>query len=102
MYDLTEVEVKRANIVVGGKYHLKEIIGQGSFGKIFRASVKESDAMVAVKVEKRSNNGYMTLSREAKVLTDLSGKNGFPSLYAFGREEELTFMVTSLLGLNLD
>lgn len=101
--DLTASELKRANIVVGGKYHLKEILGQGSFGKIFRASVKGSEAMVAVKVEKRNNQaGYATLTREAKVLTDVDGKPGFPTLYAFGKEDEYNFMVTSLLGLNLE
>lgn len=95
-------DVTHANITLGGKYQLLEVIGQGSFGKIFRASVKGTEAIVAVKVEKHTNSRYGTLNRESKVLTDLAGVQGFPSLYSFGREEKYNFMVTTLLGPNVE
>ena len=100
--DLSDDENKHAKITLAGKYQLKKIIGQGSFGKIYRASVKDTDNLVAVKLEQRASNGYVSLARESKTLAELTGCPGFPTLYAYGREENFSYMVVSLLGPNLE
>ena len=94
--------VETANIILAGKYQLKEVVGQGSFGQIFKAIVKGSEAVVAIKVEKKTNHSFMTLTRESKTLSELNGCVGFPNLYAYGKEDKYNFMVISLLGLNLE
>lgn len=100
--DLKSIDPKNVNITVGGKFRLKELIGKGSFGQIFRAIVKGSDSEVAVKIEKKQTNGYLSLSKEARVIADLNAKAGFPNLYAYGREDSLNYMATTLLGPNLE
>jgi len=79
---------------------LKERLGGGSFGQIFYVINQENEARVAAKLEKRSPNA--TLVREAKVISDLRGQVGFPSLYDYGKEENYNYIIVSLLGLNLE
>jgi len=87
-------------IKLGNKYLLKERLGGGSFGQIFRAVNLDNEANVAAKLEKRSPNA--TLVREAKVISDMRGQTGFPSLYDYGKEDSYNFIIVSLLGWNLE
>lgn len=100
--ELKSTDPKIANMIIGRKYKLKEQLGKGSFGQIFRAVVKGTDEQVAVKVEKRKPQGNMVLSKESKILSDLSGKPGFPRLIAFGKEDSFHYMVLTLLGANIN
>ena len=51
--DFKHVDPKNANVIVGKKYRLKEQLGKGSFGQIFRGVIKGTDTQVAVKIEKK-------------------------------------------------
>jgi len=98
--DLKSIDLKKSDLILGKKYLLKERIGGGSFGQIFYGVNQENDARIAAKLEKRSPNA--TLVREAKVISDLRGQTGFPSLYDYGKEDNYNFIIVSLLGLNLE
>ncbi len=98
--DLKSVDLKKSDLILGKKYLLKERVGGGSFGQIFYGVNQENDARIAAKLEKRSPNA--TLVREAKVISDLRGQTGFPSLYDYGKEDNYNFIIISLLGLNLE
>ena len=98
--DLKSVDLKKSELILGKKYLLKERIGGGSFGQIFYGVNQENEARIAAKLEKRSPNA--TLVREAKVISDLRGQTGFPSLYDYGKEDNYNFIIVSLLGLNLE
>jgi len=95
-----EEKEKPAQIKLNNKYLLKERLGGGSFGQIFRAVNLDNEAYVAAKLEKRSPNA--TLVREAKVISDMRGQTGFPSLYDYGKEDSYNFIIVSLLGWNLE
>lgn len=60
--------ITHANITLEGKYQLVEVVGQGSFGKIFRAVVEGSETMVAVKVETHEDT-HMLNSHNQQTLT---------------------------------
>lgn len=100
--DLKAIDPKNVNVTIGGKFKLKELIGKGSFGQIYSASVKGTDAEVAVKLEKKQANTYVSLSKEARIISELNGDQGFPNLYAYGKEESFNFMATTLLGYNIE
>lgn len=100
--DLKNIDPKNVNVTVGGRFKLKELIGKGSFGQIYRGVVNGTDSEVAIKLEKRQTGSYFGLAKEARIISDLNGKLGFPSLYAFGKEENFDYMAISLLGANLE
>lgn len=54
------------------KYTLNKKLGQGSFGKIYRAHSEKGD--FAFKIEKRNKKGHSLLANEANVMKTL--KNG--------------------------
>ena len=101
--DLKNLNPKAQKIVIGGKYILKERLGGGSFGQVYSARLNPNTiSNLAIKLEKRAPNTYMSLSKEAKILHDLREESGFPTFYEYGKEEELSFLVIDLLGMNLE
>jgi len=101
--DFKNINPKTQRIVIGGKYLLKEKLGAGSFGTICSASpLDDSSIQLAIKLEKRNPNVYITLDKEAKIIMDLKDEIGFPVFYDFGKEEDYSYLVINLLGLNLE
>mmetsp|Transcript_41146 Transcript_41146/g.36473 ORF Transcript_41146/g.36473 Transcript_41146/m.36473 type:complete len:200 (-) Transcript_41146:466-1065(-) len=100
--DLKNLDTKKQTIIVGKKYCLRERLGGGSFGQIYLAKNIENEHNVAIKLERKSSSQNLTLSREARVLSDLIGETGFPNIYHYGKEDHFCYMVMSLLGLNLE
>ena len=100
--DLKTIDPKNVNITVAGKFRLRELIGKGSFGQIYRARIRGTEAVVAVKLEKKAGSSYLSLAKEARVISELGNKQGFPTLYAFGKEEAYNYMAVTLLGPNLE
>ena len=94
-------DFKNTNGIIGGKYKLKVLIGKGSFGQVFKAAVKGSETRVAVKLEKKLNPNP-SLAKEATILSKLNGKFGFPSLIAYNSDQTYNYMVTNLLGPDLE
>jgi len=87
--------------VLLGKYEVGEIIGQGTFGEVRKATHLDTGQNIAIKFEKSANTHQRLLFNESEALSNLQGAVGIPKLYAFGTQEECDFMVTELLGRNL-
>ena len=96
------MDFNNQTIVLGGKFKLKEHIGKGSFGQVFKAFAKGTDTPVAVKIEKTKLNLNMSLSKEAGILSKMNGKLGFPSLFGYGTDQTCNYMATTLLGPDLE
>ena len=88
--------------VLFSRFVLKEKLGAGSFGQIYRALDQNTNEDVALKLEKISSTNSTTLSREAKILQDISGEQGLPTLYYYGKEGNYSAIAMSLLGINLE
>jgi serine/threonine protein kinase len=87
------------SIMVEGKYHLFEKIGEGSFGSIFSGKNKNTEEGVAVKLEKTEQKGL--LKHEAHMYNFLAGIKGIPSLRSFGIEGKFSYLVLDLLDYSL-
>ena len=94
--------------IVIGNYKTKKIIGKGSFGVIYQASLIghdiENDINFALKLEKTPPKGVSfvsQISKEVNILKECQGLKGFATLYNYGVHKSNSYMVTSLLGINL-
>jgi serine/threonine protein kinase len=85
--------------IILGKYRLKEQIGEGSFGMIYKA-VSES-GLYAVKFEKKRPNKRSLLESESKIMRYLAGP-GIPRIYLYSIYNDYNIMVMQLLGKNLN
>lgn len=84
------------------KYVLRECIGSGAFGEVWKADSVSTG--VAVKMERIHGNPAPTLQYESRVLQILQGCIGIPKLRYFVRKDDMNgiFMVTDLLGPSLE
>ena len=57
--------------------------------------------LVAIKLESRLARKHSTLSREAKILSEVVGETGFPKIHYLYRDDEYNALVLNLLGANL-
>ena len=85
--------------IILGKYRLKEQIGEGSFGMIYKA-VSES-GLYAVKFEKKRPNKRSLLESESKIMSYLKGP-GIPRIYLYSIYNDYNIMIMQLLGKNLN
>ena len=88
------------NIIIGKKYKIIEELGEGSFGKIFKALHIYSDEQVAIKIEKKLKKSVLKL--EANIYTKLKNIKGVPQLRYFGVEENFNYMVIDLLSESIE
>ncbi len=91
---------QRMTLIVEGKYHLDNKIGEGAFGKIFSGVNKNTNHEVAVKIEKKSN--VSPLRNEARIYTALRDVKGIPKMRAWGTEGKFNYLVVDLLGETLE
>ena len=63
---------------------------------------KPTHELVAIKLESRLARKSSTLSREAKMLSELENETGFPRLHYLFRDDEFNAIVLNLLGPNLE
>ena len=85
--------------IILGKYRLKEQIGEGSFGMIYKAESETS--LYAVKFEKKRPNKRSLLESESKIMSYLRGP-GIPKIYSYTIYNDYNIMVMQLLGKNLN
>ena len=88
-------------MIIGNKYELIKKINQGSFGALYQGKNIRTGELVAIKVEKRSENEVNTLKYEANVYNYLKKINNFVKLRWFGTDEKYNFLVIDLLGNSL-
>ncbi|OMJ84305.1 hypothetical protein SteCoe_14588 [Stentor coeruleus] len=84
--------------MIVGDYTLTDIVDIGGFGKVYRAYETTSFKPVAIKVSLKCGH---KLIKEAKLLKYLSGGQGIPEVYDFGKWNHVYYMVLQLLGRNL-
>ena len=85
------------------KYHLLGKIGEGSFGKIYKAINRSSNRRVALKIELNpDDNKRSNLALEISVLKKLQGLTGIPQIYHSGKWEYGIFMEMELLCSSLN
>ena len=85
--------------IILGKYKLKDQIGEGSFGMIYRA--ESESRLYAVKFEKKRPNKRSLLESESKIMTYLKGP-GIPKIYSYSIYNDYNIMIMQLLGKNLN
>lgn len=87
------------NKIILNKYKLKEQIGEGSFGMIYKAEYNSN--LFAVKFEKKRPNKRSLLESESKIMTYLKGP-GIPKIYLYTIYNDYNVMIMELLGKNLN
>ena len=85
--------------IIFDKYILKEQIGEGSFGMIYKAEY--NSRLFAVKFEKKRPNKRSLLESESKIMTYLKG-DGIPKIYLYSIYNDYNIMIMELLGKNLN
>jgi serine/threonine protein kinase len=88
-------------MIIGNKYELVKKINQGSFGSLYQGKNIRTEELVAIKIEKRSENEVNTLKYEANVYNYLKNIDGFIKLRWFGTDKKYNFLVIDLLGNSL-
>ncbi|KAH7905042.1 kinase-like domain-containing protein [Hygrophoropsis aurantiaca] len=88
-------------IRVNGRYRLRELVGQGAYGKVYRATDLASGEDVVVKME-RIDVMPATLEHEYTILRQLEGLTGIPCAHWFGEENKFNALVLDCLGPSLD
>ena len=87
-------------VIIGNKYELLEMIGQGNFGKIYKGTNIRTKEEVAIKIEPIQSE-MNSLKHETKIYQYLNVISGIPSLKWYGTDLNHRYMVITLLGNNL-
>jgi serine/threonine protein kinase len=87
-------------MIVANRYEIHEKIGEGCFGKIYKATNVRTGETVAIKTESR-NNTRQLLKNESKILQFLNKVEGVPNMKWFYVDDHTNYMVISLLGSSL-
>ena len=87
------------NKVLFKKYKVKQVLGKGSFGCVFRGVNIIDKSDIAIKVEKRDSKTQL-LELESHYLSTLKGY-GFPQIKSFGISGKFYVLIEELLGDNL-
>jgi len=86
--------------VVGNKYEIREKLGEGNFGAVYRGINVHTDNPVAIKMESM-NSPAKLLKNETKIYHYLGKMSGIPELKWFGLYNMYYCMVISMLGDSL-
>lgn len=87
------------DIYVAKKFKILEQIGSGTFGKIYKAENKNTGEIVAIKLEKKSEN--ITIKNEARIYTYLKNLSCIPKIKTFGIDGKYNFLVIDMLDISL-
>jgi len=83
------------------KFTIREKIGSGSFGEIYSGTCKQTNQLIALKLEK-PRNGRSYLENEYKTLRLLQGGIGIPKTFSYTFDLSGNFMSMDLLGPSLE
>ncbi|OMJ76993.1 hypothetical protein SteCoe_23509 [Stentor coeruleus] len=81
------------------RYYIKDEVGTGSFGKVYKLQHLTKNKSFALKVDIRQKGSVLL---EAKILADLQGGVGIPKLYKYGSTDQFSYMIVELLGPTLN
>tara|TARA_B100001093_G_scaffold520497_1_gene616833 strand:- start:1303 stop:2127 length:825 start_codon:yes stop_codon:yes gene_type:complete len=84
---------------INNKYSIIEKIGEGTFGKVFKAKNIHSNQEVAIKIQHK--NIENVLKHEAKIYKYLNDISGVPNIRNYGCESGFNYLVLDLLGPSL-
>ena len=84
------------------KLYLRNRLGNGAFGDIYKGINATNNKKVAIKIEKVKKQNNLQLKNETEILSLLQGGLGIPKLYDYIRTSKYNFMIFELLGINLD
>lgn len=87
--------------VVQNTFGVRELIGKGSFGEVYRGDHLVRREPVAIKLE-HVDSKQKQLEREAKIYSRLGQSIGLPHIYWSGKEEDYNILVMELLGKSLE
>ena len=83
------------------KFQISSKIGKGSFGEIYKAIHIPSSQEVAIKVEKKRDNGNPLISKEAKILLEFDNSIGFAKMFYYMKGDLYSYLVMSHLSIFL-
>ncbi|CAG9323536.1 unnamed protein product [Blepharisma stoltei] len=89
----------QVNEIFLDRYHITALLGSGGFGNVYKAYDLKSNQEFAIKIDVKKRNQTLV---ESKILLDLQGGEGIPKLHTAGKYADLSYMITELLGPNLN
>ncbi|KAF9230019.1 kinase-like domain-containing protein, partial [Melanogaster broomeanus] len=87
--------------LIDGRYRLREVLGAGSYGKVYRATDLTHSKEVVAKIE-HAGQISLTLRHEFSVLQHLAGVEGIPKPLWFGKEAAQNVLILNRLGPTLE
>ena len=88
-------------MIIDKKYEVLEKLSEGSFGQVFKGKHVRTGELVAIKIERKTDETGSSLKNEAKIYQYLSKEPGFLNLKWFGSNTDFTYIVTDLLVCSL-
>jgi len=85
--------------IIGNKYEILEMIGEGSFGKVFKGKNIRSKEDIAIKIQHKDISNV--LRNEAKIYKYLKDISGIPQIRNFGTEQGFNYLILDLLECSL-
>ena len=86
--------------LLSNKYEIIELIGEGSFGKVFKGKHFRTNDELAIKIQFKSIVNI--LQHEAKIYKKLTDISGIPLLRNFGCDNGFHYLVIEMLDKSLD
>lgn len=96
VYSGTDIIIKNTYVM-----QMKEKIGSGSFGEIYKGYNLKTQEPLAIKLE-LSTTKTPQLSQESKILKILQGTVGFTNIYYYTPVGDDVVMIIDLLGQNTE
>ena len=99
-----EINKNRDSFVQGkNNYSInpKNLLGKGSFGRIYSGTNKTTGEEVAIKLEP-ADTEQPQLIYEYKIYKILQGGYGFPKVYEFSKESKYNILIMDLLGNSIE
>ena len=91
------------NKTIAGRYRVIALLGEGGFGKVYRAEdIQFPGSVVALKTEARTSKDEGVLIYECKIMDHLKGIHGIPKVYEYGHEQGYNYAVIEHCGVNVN
>jgi len=87
------------SVVLGNKYQIHDIIGEGTFGRVFKGINIRSKENIAIKIQYKDIANV--LRHEAKVYQHLKDISGIPQIRNFGSDDGFNYLIIDLFDISL-